>query len=79
MPSSTKSRKIIVANPLPIPSLYNVVATAPYAHDGRYAKLEDMVTHVIEEEFEGATPEPLVFQGLIAYLSALKSQRARRR
>lgn len=60
-----------VLNPLPIPALYQVAHTAPYAHDGRYVRLEDMVTHVIGEEFDGTPPEPLVFQGLIAYLSAL--------
>jgi cytochrome c peroxidase len=59
------------ADPLPIPVLYDVANTAPYAHDGRYGRLEDMVTHVIEDEFTGATPEPIVFLGLLNYLSAL--------
>lgn len=60
-----------IHNPLPIPTLYHVARTAPYAHDGRFATLEAMVRHVIEDEFDGAKPEPIVFSGLIAYLSAL--------
>lgn len=59
-------------NPVVIPSLHHVAESAPYPSDGRFLRLEDMVTHVIVDEFQGSTPPSLVMAGLLAYLSRLE-------
>lgn len=61
-----------IDNPVPIPTLYNVTNTAPYPSDGRFPSLDQMVTHVIEEEFDGLSPPHRVSQGLLTYLSTLR-------
>ncbi len=62
-----------IDNAVPIPMLYGVAKTAPYPSDGRFATLDQMVTHVIEEEFDGLTPPAKVKQALLTYVSALEA------
>ena len=62
-----------IDNAVPIPMLYGVAKTAPYPSDGRFATLDQMVTHVIEEEFDGLTPPNKVKQALLTYVSALEA------
>jgi len=56
-----------IANPLDIPSLRGLAATAPYGRDGRFASLREFTRNVIVGEFEGAEPSPLVLDALVAY------------
>lgn len=60
-----------VFNPIAIPSLEGVAASAPYGHDGRAATLDAFVHSVIEEEFAGRRPAPEIFAALMTYLLAL--------
>ena len=56
-----------VFNPIDIPSLRGVGATAPYGRDGRFATLRAFTRHVIVDEFGGAEPDPLLLDALVAY------------
>lgn len=59
-------------NPIRIPSLRGIAATAPYGHRGRFATLPAMVRHVIVDEFAGQPPGPKVMRALVAYLRVLE-------
>ena len=59
-------------NPIRIPSLRGIAATAPYGHRGRFATLRAMTRHVIVDEFAGKPPAPNEMRALIAYLRGLK-------
>ena len=60
-----------IANPVNIPSLRGVAASAPYGRDGRHASLREFVRDVVAVEFAGAEPEPWLLDALLAYLSEL--------
>lgn len=42
------------------PSLRNIVQTAPYMHDGRFATLEEVLDHYNEHILESSTLDPLI-------------------
>ena len=58
-------------NPLRIPSLRGIAATAPYGFRGTIATLEGFARHVIEDEFGGNRPKPVVMRALVAYMNEL--------
>ena len=62
-----------IENAVPIPMLYGVAKTAPYPSDGRFATLDQMVTHVIEDEFDGLKPPEKVKLALLTYVSTLEA------
>ncbi|MHA1537691.1 MAG: cytochrome c peroxidase [Alphaproteobacteria bacterium] len=65
-------------NPIRIPSLRGLAATAPYGHRGKFPTLRAMSHHVIVDEFAGKAPAPKVMRALIAYLRALEPAPNRR-
>ena len=52
-----------------IPDLRGIRFTAPYGRDGRFASLRGFVRNVIVHEFNGPEPDPLLVDGLIAYMN----------
>lgn len=56
-------------DPLDIPDLRGIRFTAPYGRNGRFASLRDFVRNVIVNEFDGPEPDPLLVDGLIAYMN----------
>jgi len=58
-----------VFNPSLIPSLSDEVHGVNYNPES--AELEALVTRLITKEFNGETPDPQVFSGLVSYLRAL--------
>jgi len=60
-----------VSNPLPIPDLAGVSDHATFGH-GREPSLETFVRSVITEEFQGEPPPAQAFDGMIAYIRALR-------
>ena len=61
-----------VFNPSPIPSLSDDVQSVDYSPD--LPDLEQLVTRLITKEFNGETPDPQIFDGLISYLRALDNE-----
>lgn len=61
-----------LANPLNIPSLRGIAATAPYGHDGRFGTLEDFTRNVIVNEFQGERPQGWLLDALVAYMRQLE-------
>lgn len=61
-----------LANPLNIPSLRGIAATAPYGHDGRFGTLEDFTRNVIVNEFQGDPPADWLLDALVAYMRQLE-------
>ena len=61
-----------VLNPLPIPDLADVSARPTFGHT-RQPTLEAFVSSAIVEEFQGPPPPAQAFDGMIAYLRALRS------
>lgn len=57
-----------VFDPLDIPDLRGIRFTAPYGRNGRFASLRDFVRNVIVNEFNGPEPEPIILDGMIAYM-----------
>ncbi len=57
-----------VFDPLDVPDLRGIRFTAPYGRDGRFASLREFTRNVIVNEFNGAEPEPVMLDGLIAYM-----------
>lgn len=60
-----------LANPLNIPSLRGIAATAPYGHDGRFGTLEDFTRNVIVNEFQGERPDGWLLDALVTYMRQL--------
>ncbi len=58
-------------NPLNIPSLRGIAATAPYGRDGRIASLREFTRQVIVQEFMGEEPAPWLLDALTAYQNQL--------
>jgi len=47
-----------------VPSLRNVALTGPYMHDGRFANLEQVVSHYTTGIQQSATLDPILSQGI---------------
>ncbi len=58
-----------VFDPLDVPDLRGIRFTAPYGRNGRIASLREFVRNVIMHEFNGPEPDPVVLDGLIAYMN----------
>lgn len=56
-------------DPLDIPDLRGIRFTAPYGRNGRFASLREFVRNVIVHEFNGPEPDPLLLDGIIAYMN----------
>ena len=58
-----------VFDPLDVPDLRGIRFTAPYGRNGRIASLREFVRNVIVNEFNGPEPDPVVMDGIIAYMN----------
>jgi len=58
-----------VFDSLDIPDLRGIRFTAPYGRNGRIASLREFIRNVIMHEFNGPEPDPLILDGLIAYMN----------
>lgn len=56
-------------DPLDIPDLRGIRFTAPYGRNGRIASLRDFIRNVIVNEFNGAEPDPIVLDAMLAYMN----------
>lgn len=56
-------------DPLDIPDLRGIRFTAPYGRNGRFSSLREFVRNVIVHEFGGAEPDPVLLDGMIAYMN----------
>lgn len=64
------------ANPLTIPSLRGIGAKPRLGHDQRGASLREFTRNVIVLEFDGAEPDALLLDALVAYQQALRPTQA---
>ena len=55
-------------DPLDVPDLRGILFTAPYGRNGRFESLREFTRNVIVNEFNGPEPEPLLLDGLVAYM-----------
>ncbi len=55
-------------DPIDIPDLRGIRFTAPYGRNGRFESLRDFTRNVIVNEFNGPEPDPVMLDGLIAYM-----------
>ncbi len=55
-------------DPVDIPDLRGIRFTSPYGRNGRFESLRDFVRNVIVNEFDGPEPDPLLLDGLVAYM-----------
>ncbi len=55
-------------DPLDIPDLRGIRFTAPYGRNGRFESLREFVRNVIVNEFNGPEPDPMLLDGLLAYM-----------
>ncbi len=55
-------------DPLDIPDLRGIRFTAPYGRNGRVESLREFARNVITNEFNGPEPDPLLLDGLVAYM-----------
>jgi len=56
-------------DPLDIPDLRGIRFTGPYGRNGRIGSLREFVRNVIVHEFGGPEPDPLMLDGMIAYMN----------
>ncbi len=56
-------------DPLDTPDLRGIRFTAPYGRNGRFASLREFVRNVIVNEFNGPEPDPMILDGMIAYMN----------
>jgi|GEM_PF-874584 len=63
-------------NPLTIPTLRGVRDKPRLGHDHRSGSLREFTRNVIVLEFDGAEPEPLLLDALVAYQQALQPSQA---
>lgn len=56
-------------DPVDIPDLRGIRFTAPYGRNGRFASLREFTRNVIVNEFNGAEPDPIMLDALIAYMN----------
>ena len=54
---------------LDTPDMRGIRFTAPYGRNGRFASLREFTRNVIVNEFNGAEPDPLLLDGLVAYFN----------
>jgi mono/diheme cytochrome c family protein len=54
---------------LDTPDLRGIRATAPYGRNGRTASLREFVRNVIVLEFNGPEPDPMIVDGMVAYMN----------
>ena len=57
-----------VFDPIDIPDLRGIRFTAPYGRNGRLESLREFTRNVIVNEFNGPEPDPMLLDGLIAYM-----------
>ncbi len=55
-------------DPLDTPDLRGIRFTAPYGRNGRFSSLRDFIRNVIVNEFNGPEPDPIVVDGMLAYM-----------
>ena len=55
-------------DPLDIPDLRGIRFTAPYGRNGRFVSPREFVRNVIVNEFNGPEPDPMLLDGLVAYM-----------
>jgi len=55
-------------DPLDIPDLRGIRFTAPYGRNGRFDSLREFTRNVIVNEFNGVEPDPLLLDGMVAYM-----------
>ncbi|MCZ6834825.1 MAG: cytochrome C [Planctomycetota bacterium] len=58
-----------VFDPLDIPDLRGIRFTAPYGRNGRFGSLREFVRNGIVNEFNGPEPDPILLDGIIAYMN----------
>jgi cytochrome c peroxidase len=58
-----------IFDPLDIPDLRGIRFTAPYGRNGRFGSLREFVRNVIVNEFNGDEPDPMLLDGIIAYMN----------
>lgn len=58
-------------DPLDIPDLRGIRFTAPYGRNGRFATLREFIRNVIVHEFNGPEPDPILLDGMIAYMNEI--------
>ncbi|MCH7602951.1 MAG: cytochrome C [Planctomycetes bacterium] len=58
-----------IFDPLDIPDLRGIRFTAPYGRNGRFGSLREFVRNGIVNEFNGPEPDPILLDGLIAYMN----------
>ncbi len=56
-------------DPLDTPDLRGIRFTAPYGRNGRFASLREFVRNVIVNEFDGPEPDPMLLDGMVAYMN----------
>ncbi len=56
-------------DPLDTPDLRGIRFTAPYGRNGRFSSLREFVRNVIVNEFNGPEPDPMILDGMIAYMN----------
>ncbi len=55
-------------DPIDIPDLRGIRFTSPYGRNGRFESLREFTRNVIVNEFNGPEPDPILLDGLIAYM-----------
>ncbi len=56
-------------DPVDIPDLRGLRFTAPYGRNGRFESLREFTRNVIVNEFNGPEPDPILLDGLVAYMT----------
>lgn len=51
------------------PDLRGIRFTAPYGRNGRFASLREFARNVIVNEFNGPEPDPVLLDGMVAYMN----------
>ncbi len=57
-----------VFDPIDIPDLRGIRFTSPYGRNGRFESLREFTRNVIVNEFNGPEPDPVMLDGMIAYM-----------
>ncbi len=55
-------------DPVDIPDLRGIRFTSPYGRNGRFESLREFTRNVIVNEFNGPEPDPVLLDGLVAYM-----------
>lgn len=58
-----------LAGHLDTPDMRGIRFTAPYGRNGRFPSLREFTRNVIVNEFNGAEPDPLILDALVAYFN----------